>query len=61
MQLFTESVLRHHILLFYTSFCRLGLQTIDNGIVSGSNLPRRNNLSGDVTVDCANNFMTFFA
>ena len=27
MQLFTECVLRHYILLFYTSFCRLGVQT----------------------------------
>ena len=36
LQLFTECVLRHYILLFYTSFCRLGLQTIDNGVVSGT-------------------------
>ena len=36
VQLFTECVLRHYILLFYTRFCRLGLQTIDNGFDSGT-------------------------
>ena len=37
VQLFTECVLhvRHHIWLFYTCFSRLGLQTIDNGVISG--------------------------
>ena len=38
VQLFTECVLRHYILLFYTRFCRLGLQTIDNGVVSGTDV-----------------------
>ena len=36
VQLFTECVLCHYILLFYTGFCRLGLETIDNGVVSGT-------------------------
>ena len=58
--LFTECVIRHYILLFYTSFCRLGLQTIDNGVVSARNLPRPNNLSSDLTDDCVNNFMSFY-
>ena len=39
-RIFTDSVgpvLRHYILLFYTGFCsRLGLQTIDSGLVSGT-------------------------
>ena len=34
--LFTECVLHHYILLFYTRFCRLGLQTIDRGLVPGT-------------------------
>ena len=33
VQLFTECVLRHYILLFYTLFCRLNLQTTGNGVV----------------------------
>ena len=36
VQLFTECVLCHYILLFYTRFCRRGLQTIDNGLVSAT-------------------------
>ena len=35
MYLFTECVL-HYILLFYTRFCRLGLQTTNNGLASGT-------------------------
>ena len=36
VQLFTKCVLRHYILLFYTLFCRLGMQTIKNSLVSGT-------------------------
>ena len=36
VQLFTECVLCHYILLFYTHFCRLGLQTTDSGLISGT-------------------------
>ena len=34
----------------------------DSGVVSAQarNLLRRNNLSGDLTDDCANNFMCFY-
>ena len=59
MQLFTECVLRHYILLFYTRFCRLGLQ-LTMALSQARNLLRPNNLSGDLTDDCVNNFMSFF-
>ena len=36
VELFTECALCHYILLFYTHFCRLSLQTVNNGIVSGT-------------------------
>ena len=36
VQLFPECILCHYILLFYTRFCRLGLQTIDSGLISGT-------------------------
>ena len=63
VQLFTECILRHYIMLFYTHFCRLGLQTIDNGLVSLWHvifLIRPNNSSGDFSDGCVNNFMSFF-
>ena len=34
--------------------------SIDNGVVQARNLLRRNNLSGDLTDDCVNNFMSFY-
>ena len=60
LQLFTECVLRHYILLFYTSFCRLKYKQLRMALSQARNLLRRNNLSGDLTDDCMNNCMCFF-
>ena len=61
VQLFTECCVScHYILLFYTCFCRFGLQTLDSGLVSTPNLLRPNNLLGDLIDGCVNNFMFFF-
>ena len=32
----SPNLLRHNIVLFYTRFCGLGLQTNDNGVISGT-------------------------
>ena len=45
-----------HLVVLYTFFCRLGLQTIDNVFSQACNLLRPNNLAGELTDD----FTSFF-
>ena len=53
----------YYILLFYKSFCRLSLQKykqLTMALSQACNLLRYKNLSGDLTDDCVNKFMSFF-
>ena len=58
LQLFTECVLRHYILLFYTRFVDLAYKQLTMASSQAPNLLRRNNLSGDLTDDYVNYFLS---
>ena len=60
VQLFTECVSRHYIVLFYTWFCRRPANKMTMTSSQTRNLLRPNNLSGHLTDDFVNNFMFFF-
>ena len=57
VQLFTECVLCHYSLMFYTHFVDSACKQLTMALSKARNLLRRNNLVGDLTDDCVNNFV----